>query len=61
MLIDEVNGILKKRHISYYRLGKLIGSSTAQVSRTLQGKHEPSIAFIEKIVAAIGCKIKIEE
>ncbi|MBP2655699.1 MAG: Cro/C1-type DNA-binding domain [Firmicutes bacterium] len=54
----EIQELMKRKHITPYRLAKLSGVSQSQISRILSGKTmEPKKCTLVKIAVALGVSV----
>ena len=56
-LVNEIVNLRKKSNMTQLDLAKISGIPQSNISRFESGKVEPTLDFLEKIVAKLGYKI----
>ncbi len=56
-ILDQFLEILKKEHISQYKIAKELNISQSYVNEILNGKKKPSINYLIKISEHLGYEI----
>lgn len=58
-MILEIKKARRKKRISQMSLATLLGTSQAEVSRFENGKSNPTVEFLDRLISTLGMELKI--
>ena len=58
-MIEEIKKNRRKKNISQESLATLLGTSQAELSRFENGKSNPTVEFLDRLISSLGMELKI--
>ena len=58
-MIEEIKKNRRKKNISQESLATLLGTSQAELSRFENGKSNPTVEFLDRLISSLGMELKV--